>query len=131
RRLLASTTQPSIGAKLLACVEAFEGIDLQEDGQGDDDADAGRRLQHGHLGRVVQAGGNLDVFLQSADGRIERVEQRQVGLDATAYAVIVDVGEDGGAFGLVFDVVGDGRQVELASGGVDVAVQLGALTDQT
>ncbi len=31
---------------------------------------------------------------------------------------------------LVLDVAGDGRQVGLAAGGVDVAVQLGALADQ-
>jgi hypothetical protein len=78
----------------------------------------------------VLVGGELDVFLQSADGRIERFEQRQVGLDAATDAGVVDVRGDGGSFGLVFDVVGDGRQVELASGGVDVAVQLSALADR-
>src|SRR3954467_4165762 len=41
-----------------------------------------------------------------------------------------DVGGDGAALALVLDVAGDGRQVGLAAGGVDVAVQLGAPADQ-
>ena len=52
------------------------------------------------------------------------------GLDAAADEGVGDVGGDAAALALVLDVAGDGRQVGLAAGGVDVAVQLGALADQ-
>src|ERR1700676_4494240 len=72
----------------------------------------------------------LDVGFKASDGRIERFEQGQVGLDAAADEGVGDVGRDAAALALVFDVAGDGRQVGLASSGVDVAVQLGALADE-
>ncbi len=43
--------------------------------------------------------GVFDVGLQAADGRIERFEQGQVGLDAAADEGVGDVGGDAAAFG--------------------------------
>lgn len=74
--------------------------------------------------------GVLDLGFEAADGAVERFEQGQVGLDAAAHEGIDDVGRATSALALVFDVVRDGRQVGLAAGGVDVAVEFGALTDE-
>jgi hypothetical protein len=54
--------------------------------------------------------------------QVERFEQRQVGLDAAADEGVGDPRQAAGAFALVLDIVGDGRQVGLAAGRVDVAV---------
>src|SRR5262249_45971663 len=117
-------------AKLLAGVEALDGVDLQQDGQGQDQSDAGRRLQDGQLGGVVPLRGVFEFGLELSDGGVEGFEQGQVGLDAAAQQGVGDVGGDGGALALVLDVAGDRGQVGLSAGGVDVAVQLGALADQ-
>src|SRR5262249_57169888 len=92
--------------------------------------EGGGRLQHGQLGGEDQAGGVVDLLLESADGGVERFEQGQVDLDAAADEGVGDIGGAAGAFALVLDVVGDGRQAGLSAGGVDVAVQVGALTDE-
>src|SRR5262249_25018248 len=81
-------------------------------------------------GGVMLASGYLDVLLQSADGGIQWFQQGQVRFDAAADAGIVDVGQGVGTFGFVLDIVGDGRQIELPACGVDVGVQLGALSYQ-
>ena len=129
-RLLHGAAQPGVGVELLTRVEALDRVDLQKDGQRWDRPDAGRGLQDGQLGRVVLLCGLLDLRLQASDGGVQRFEQGQVGLDASPDEGVGDVGRDAAALGLVLDVAGDGGQVGLAPGGVDVAVQLGALTDQ-
>jgi hypothetical protein len=53
-----------------------------------------------------------------------------VGFDAAADEGVGDGGGDAGALALVLDVAGDGRQVGLAAGGVDMAVELGPLAHQ-
>ena len=130
-RLLHGAAQPGVGTELLARVEALDDVDLQEDGQRQDGPDAGRRLQDGQLGRVVFLGGLFDLGFEASDGGVERIEQGQVGLDAAADEGVGDVGDDVGAFALVLDVAGDRRQVGLSSGGVDVAVEFGALADES
>ena len=63
-RRLHGAAQAGIGAELLAGVEAFDGVDLLQDGQGNDDTDAGRRLQGGQFGGVGvvgRAGGGAGV----------------------------------------------------------------------
>ena len=42
-RLLHGAAQPGVEAELLPRVEALDGVDLQQDGQRQDGADAGRR----------------------------------------------------------------------------------------
>src|SRR5262249_60423370 len=90
-------------------------------------ADGGGRLQDGQLGGEELVGGVLDLLLQAADGGVQGFEQGQVGLDAAADEGVGDVGGAAVAFGLVLDVAGDGGQVSLATGGVDVAVRGGPL----
>jgi hypothetical protein len=90
----------------------------------------GGGLQHGQLGGEDEPGGVLDLGLEAADGGVERFEQGQVGLDAAADEGVGDVIDNGCPFTLVLDIAGDGRQVGLAAGGVDVAVEVGALADE-
>ena len=54
-----------------------------------------------------------------------------MGLDAAADEGVFDVGGDVGALALDLEFAGDGGQVGLFLGGVDVAVQLGALSDES
>jgi len=84
-------------------------------------------LQDGQLGGEARVGGIFDLLLEAADGGVEGFEQGQVGLDAAADEGVGDVAV---ALGLVLDVAGDGGQVGLATGGVDVAVEVGALADE-
>src|SRR5262249_50088416 len=84
----------------------------------------------GQLARVELLRGLFDLGFKAADSGIERLKQGEVGFDAPADEGVGDVSGDGGALGLVFDVAGDGRQVGLAAGGVDVAVEFGALADE-
>jgi hypothetical protein len=90
----------------------------------------GGGLQHGQLGGEDEPGGVLDLGLEAADGGVEGFEQGQVGLDASADEGVGDVGGAAGPLALVLDVAGDGGQVGLPAGGVDVAVQVGALADE-
>jgi hypothetical protein len=75
-------------------------------------------------------GGVLDLLLETADGRVERFEQGQVGLDAAADEAVGDIGSAAVAFALVLDVAGHGGQVGLTACGVDVAIPMGALADE-
>jgi hypothetical protein len=75
-------------------------------------------LQHGQLGGEDQPGGVFDLGFESANGGVEGFEEGQVGLNAAADKGVGDVG--GAA----------GPQVGLTAGGVDVAVEVGALAEE-
>src|SRR5262249_16790603 len=131
-RLVAAADQPGVGEELADRGEAADVVDLVEQDQGQDLADAGHGAQAVEGLRVIDLGGAGPGQLQCAGLGVVGVEQGQVDLD-----VLLDagVGEAAGEVQLVTvlgvgELLGQGRQVVLAVGVGQVDEGLGAAADQ-
>jgi hypothetical protein len=105
-------------------------MDLVEDDQRQDLADAGHRAQAVEGAGVVLRGGAHDGELDLGEQRVIVVDQRQVQRDARPHARIGEALGDAGAVRLVRDLLLECGQVVLAGGVLDVGEQLGAFVHQ-
>jgi hypothetical protein len=117
-RLVGAAHQPGVGQELAGGAEAADVVDLVEQDQGQDGADAGDRAQPLVGLRVVHLGRPRQVQLQGTDLLVVGADQGQVGLGAVAHG---GVGEAGGhvqflAVGSVAELLGERRQVVLTVG---------------
>src|SRR5262245_2404290 len=84
--LFGALDQPGIGDKVLDCGEAFDIVDLVEDDQSQDLADAVHRAQPVEYVDVVYLGRLSDVELDLGEQLIVVIDEREVHLDGLTHA---------------------------------------------
>src|SRR4051794_23707052 len=85
RRLVAAADQPGVGEEVADLREAGDVVDLIEQHQGLDLADAGNGEQAMIRVAVVDLGVAMQIQLELANLRVVGVDESQVGLDAALH----------------------------------------------
>ena len=128
--LLRALDQAGVGGEVLDGGEALDVVDLVEDCQGEDLADAREGAEPVEGGGVVLTRVAGDVQLEVSDDPIVGVDEGEVGLDALADGGVGEGGGDAGAVGSIDEVAGGLGEVALVVGVLDVSEQLSALADE-
>jgi hypothetical protein len=129
-RRLGAGDQPRVGGEVLDAGEAADVVDLIEDGQGEDFADAGERLEPEEAVRVVLLHRADDVELEFPDEPVVDFDEGEVGLDALPDVGIGERVGDPRAIGPVDDLPRGLGEVVLVVGILDVGEELPALADE-
>ena len=91
RGLLGALDEPGVGGEVLDAREAVNVVDLVEDRQGEDLADAGQGPEMEETAGVVFLDRSDDVQLEFANEPVEDLDEGEVRLDALADAGIVEL----------------------------------------
>src|SRR5262249_52855644 len=131
-RLVAAADQPSVGEKRADLGEAANVMNLVQQDQGQNLADAGYGTQAVKGLWVVHFGGPRKVQLQVGDLRIVGVDQSEIDSDVFLDAGIGEAFDNVqlGPVGGVGELLGEGRLVVLAVGVAEVDEGLGATADE-
>ena len=127
-RLLGAFDQSSIRRELLDAIKARDVVNLVENGQREDLADARHRAKPMKRVRIVAFGLADDGEFEIIDERIVLVDQRDVDLDALLHTRIGKVLHDPVTIGPIGELSPEDRQVVLRARVLDVGQQLAPLT---
>src|SRR5207248_4059466 len=127
-----TANQAGVGQKLADLGKTADVVDLVQQDEGQDLADAGHRTQTMEGLRIVYLGGACQVQLDGADLLVVGVDQGQVEFDVLADAGILEACRQiqFGAVGGVSQLLGEGREVVLTVGVGQMHEGLGAATDE-
>src|SRR5262245_19757418 len=129
-RLTTALDQTTVGDKVLHAVEAGDVVNLVEDGQGQDLADAGNGAEQVEGVMILLFSLTRDEEFQLVEQLVIEIDQGQVGSNAGLNGRIGEALSHTGAVGSVSDLLANLRQVVLTVGVLDMNQQLGSFTHQ-
>src|SRR5262245_56554492 len=131
-RVVGATDQPGVGEELADLGEAADVVDLVEEDEGQDLADAGHGAQAVEGLGIIDLGRAGQIQFETADLLIVGIDQGQIDFDVLANTEVGEALRDVQLLAVlgVGELLGEGRQVVLAVGVDQVDQGLGATADQ-
>jgi hypothetical protein len=128
--LLSALDEPGIRREFLHAVKARDVVNLVEDGQGQDLANAWDRAEPVKGVAIVLLGLADDRQFQVVDERVVLVDEYHVHVDALAHTWVGKVVDDAVAIARVRQALLEGRQIVLSARVLNVGQELPALPDE-